>query len=280
LRSSLEVNDSLYSRDILSAYSLGRIHNNIYRINESIIFLVVFPTPLSEAYRLYKPIVLPVKNKLSKWTKLVYNEDTRLIIHENKSRRISISDWTERDGLVVLEYSALEKPNVTGIVREIPAPKNNHLALQTTFGRWTVCNNEVTLHSWNSHYSCSNIKYQVPNGLARSHIRRELNLNPLLKQSSYSRTNNNTFTRELIKTQESEIINRSVILDAYVEKLQKLIEATKEGSNIISDIGSVLSRLLPTEWIKTIKTIFIFVGIVILIPIVVFVLILLLNVSE
>ena len=31
LRKKLSVNSSLYEQDILAAYSVGRIHNNIYR---------------------------------------------------------------------------------------------------------------------------------------------------------------------------------------------------------------------------------------------------------
>ena len=38
LRKKLSVNGSLYENDILAAYSLGRIHNNIYRLDESLIF--------------------------------------------------------------------------------------------------------------------------------------------------------------------------------------------------------------------------------------------------
>ena len=59
LRKSLKINNTLFENDILTAYSLGRIHHNIYRLNESLIFLVVFPTPLAKIFRLYKPFVLP-----------------------------------------------------------------------------------------------------------------------------------------------------------------------------------------------------------------------------
>ena len=51
LRKSLMMNGSLYLHDILTAYSLGRIHHKIYRLNESLIFLVIFPTPLPIIYR-------------------------------------------------------------------------------------------------------------------------------------------------------------------------------------------------------------------------------------
>ena len=52
LRKSLMINGSVYEHDILTAYSLGRIHHKIYRLNESLIFLIIFPTPLRIIYRL------------------------------------------------------------------------------------------------------------------------------------------------------------------------------------------------------------------------------------
>ena len=50
LRKSLMINNSLYQHDILTAYSLGRIDHKIYRLNESLIFLVIFPTTLPIIY--------------------------------------------------------------------------------------------------------------------------------------------------------------------------------------------------------------------------------------
>ena len=46
----LTVNGSLYEDDILDAYSLGRIYHNINCLEESLIFLIVFPTPLLNVY--------------------------------------------------------------------------------------------------------------------------------------------------------------------------------------------------------------------------------------
>ena len=51
LRKSLMINGSLYTHDILTAYSLGRIHHKIFRLNESLIFLVNFPIPFPIIYR-------------------------------------------------------------------------------------------------------------------------------------------------------------------------------------------------------------------------------------
>ena len=61
LRLKLSVNGSLSENNILAAYSLGRIHHNIYRLDESLIFLIVFPTPLANVYTLYMPFTLPIK---------------------------------------------------------------------------------------------------------------------------------------------------------------------------------------------------------------------------
>ena len=69
LQKSLMTNDSLYEHDILTAYSLGRIHHKIYRLNKSLIFLVIFPTPQPIIYRLYKPFVLPRLGERNDWKK-------------------------------------------------------------------------------------------------------------------------------------------------------------------------------------------------------------------
>ena len=60
LRTKLSVNGSLYENDILAAYSLGRILHNIYRLENSLLVLIVFPTPLSNVYTIYKPCSFPI----------------------------------------------------------------------------------------------------------------------------------------------------------------------------------------------------------------------------
>ena len=45
IRKSLNTNGTLFQNDILAAYSLGRIHHTIYRLNKSLVFLVILPTP-------------------------------------------------------------------------------------------------------------------------------------------------------------------------------------------------------------------------------------------
>ena len=58
LRNSLNTNKTLFQNDICAAYSLGRIHHIIYRLNESLVFLVILPTPLPKLYTIYKLFVL------------------------------------------------------------------------------------------------------------------------------------------------------------------------------------------------------------------------------
>ena len=78
LRNKLSVNGYLYENDIFAAYSLGRIHYNIYRLEESLILLIVFPTPLSNVYTLYMPFTLPIKTDSDSWLKYSYPDQTRL----------------------------------------------------------------------------------------------------------------------------------------------------------------------------------------------------------
>ena len=80
MRKKLSVNGSLYENDILAPYSLGRIHHNIYCLEESLIFLIVFPTPLSNVYSLYMPFTLPINTDSDSWLKYSYPDQTRLIV--------------------------------------------------------------------------------------------------------------------------------------------------------------------------------------------------------
>lgn len=52
------MNNNLFENDILIAYSLARIYNNIYRFNEHLVFLLVFPTFLAKILRLFKHFML------------------------------------------------------------------------------------------------------------------------------------------------------------------------------------------------------------------------------
>ena len=81
IRNSLIINGFLYEHDILTAYSLGRIHHKIYRLNESLIFLVIFLTPVPIIYRLYKPFVLPRLGERYDWKKTMLPIDARLLVY-------------------------------------------------------------------------------------------------------------------------------------------------------------------------------------------------------
>ena len=58
LKKCLNINNTLFDNDILTAYSLSKIHHNIYRLNERLIVFVVFPTAIAKIFRLYKPFIL------------------------------------------------------------------------------------------------------------------------------------------------------------------------------------------------------------------------------
>ena len=95
LRKSLNTNRILFQNDILPAYSLGRIHHTIYRLNESLVFVIILPTPLPKLYSLYKPFVLPKIKQNGVLKNIVLPNEFRLVWFENKSRLISIAGWTE-----------------------------------------------------------------------------------------------------------------------------------------------------------------------------------------
>ena len=275
LRKSLNLNGTLYEKDILTAYSLGRIHNNIYRLNESLVFLVVFPTPMPKMYRLYKPISLPKRAENNEWELLSYKDDARLLQYNNKSRIISIAGWTKEDDLVILEADSLKEQNETGYMNLVPTPSGNHVSVDTLYGAWTVCNNEAKLRKWASIYNCSGVMYATPLGVPRlffSHDSAELELK---KQSTYNRIPANDSLRRLIDDQATDIENRSKLIEEYLYKLKNFVQMTKEGSSLLSTVLSNLSSLLPGSWTNTIKQVLIIGGVIIALPILFFLLILL-----
>ena len=77
LRKSQMINNCSYEHDILTAYSLGRIHHKIYCLNKSLIFLVIFPKHLPIIYRLYKPFVLPRLGERGELKKTMFPIDAR-----------------------------------------------------------------------------------------------------------------------------------------------------------------------------------------------------------
>ena len=125
-RQSLNINNTLFANDILTAYSLGSIHHNIYRLNESLIFLVVFPTSIAKIFRLYKPFILPKKIADKQWRMKSYPDDVRLINYNNQWHTTPIGGLTKDDGLVILKTEHLQKPNISGNTVDINKPFNEH----------------------------------------------------------------------------------------------------------------------------------------------------------
>ena len=108
------INNSLYEHDILNAYSFGRIHHKIYRLNESLIFLVIFPTPLPIIYRLYKSFVLPRLGGKGDWKTTMFPIDARLLVYQNKYYIIQTSGWTKESEIFILETHLINKRNFRG----------------------------------------------------------------------------------------------------------------------------------------------------------------------
>ena len=275
LRKSLNLNGTLYEKDILTAYSLGRIHNNIYRLNESLVFLVVFLHQCLKCIDFtnqshYRNVRRTTTGKFSH-----IKDDARLLQYNNKSRIISIAGWTKEDYLVILEADSLKEQNETGYINSVPTPSGNHVSVDTLYGAWTVCNNEAKFRKWASIYNCSGVMYATPLGVPRlffSHESAELELN---KQSNYNRIPVNDPLRRLIDDQATDIENRSKMIEEYLYKLKNFVQMTKEGSSLLSTVLSNLSSLLPGSWTNTIKQVLLIGGVVIALPILFFLLILL-----
>ena len=138
LRKSLKINNTLFEHDILTAYSLGRIHHNIYRLNESLVFLVAFLTPLAKIFRLYKPFVLPKTIAKKQWRMKCFPNDIRLINYNNQWHTTPIGNWTKEDGLAIFETEYLLKPNIRGNNIDINERFNEHQSINTLYAAWTV----------------------------------------------------------------------------------------------------------------------------------------------
>ena len=271
LRRKLSIPGSLYENDILSAYSLGRIHHNIYRLDESLIFLIVFLTPYSNVYTLYMPITLPIKADLNNWSKLSYPDQTRMIMFKNITYIISISGWTNQDQLVIFESDYL-KNNISSLTMSIPAPINNHFCQTTLYGMWTVCNQAVTLHKWETAYVCENINYTTPTNLESLSLIKNFDNERIIQQKHYKRSANSSNLNKLLDEQEELISNRSLKVKAMLDQINSLIAATKEGTGLFGDISNLLLNLLPTSWATTIKHLILIIAVIISLPIIFFVL--------
>lgn len=270
LRKYLNINNSLYEHDILTAYSLGRIHHNIYLLHGNIVFLVIFPTPQPGLFRLYKPFILPkhVNGNIENWKQLSYNDDSRLIIYNQSSYLISTSSWTKENGLIIFETDYLKKPNISGTEFKIPVPLNFHFSVKTFYGEWTVCKSEYILINWGSKYVCNNISYSVPDGIPQLDVYLYDAPMNLYKQYEMLNKSHSNSLMNLILKQEKEIENRSVVVQNLLSRIQSLVDATKQSSSMFSDLFSGLLKFLPDNWVSTLKNLFIIIVVVICIPIV------------
>ena len=229
LRSKLDIRDTIYEHDMLAAYSLGRIHNNIYRINENLLFLIIFPTPYPIVFDLYKPFSLPFKN-FENWKMLSFSEDTRLINFKNRAYITSISGWSKEGHLVVIESENF-KNNLSGAELSVPAPVNNYFAMRTFFGIWSVCENFVKLWSWGSVYDCHGVNYTADELSVQLDIATMFDNSNLNFQYNFEKFYQNySKFNMLLENQNSEISNRSLLVQSYINQLNNLIKATKEGS--------------------------------------------------
>jgi len=153
-------------------------------LNESLIFLVIFPTPFADVYTLYKLFTLPIKSVGDVWSILNFQDLTRLIKFKNVTTVMSISGWTNENQLVIFESDYL-KQNTTTLSTSCTAPANNHMRLNTLYGVWTVCDASATLHKWSTTYVCENFNYSVPASLPNLDLVESFDVKRLASQKNY-----------------------------------------------------------------------------------------------
>ena len=83
LRQSCKIKSTLFENNILTAYSLGRIHHIIYSLTESIVFLVVSNSCSKNISALYT-FYLPKKIAEKQWRMKSFPDDVRLIHFNNR----------------------------------------------------------------------------------------------------------------------------------------------------------------------------------------------------
>ena len=270
LRKSLNINNTLFEHDILTAYSLGRIHHNIYRFNESLVFLVMFPTPLPKLFRLNRPFILPKKIAEKRWRLKSFPDDVRLINYNNQWHTTPIGGWTKEDGLVILEIEHLQTPNISGNTIDVDETFNEYQSINTLYGAWTVCEFNFSLYKWKTDYKCLNKNYLTMDSLTEISLLSEMKSIKLLSHNRYTKSAKNSAIRELVENQEEEIANHSKIVEEYMNRLKSLVELTKEGTNLFSEVANNILNLLPGNWGSTIKRILLIIALIITVPIIFF----------
>ena len=238
MHKKLSVNGSLYENDILAAYSLGRIHHNIYRLEESLIFLIVFPTPLSNVYTLYMPFTLPIKTYSDSWLKYSYPAKTRLIVFKNSTYIILILGWTYENQFTMFESDYLHN-KVTGTMSSVPASNNNHMRIYALYGIWTVYNQFAILNKWETTYMCDNVNYSTPNNLDSLSLINNIDSERLVQQAHYERSSNSSILNELFEEQQILIANRSLRVKSLLKQIDLLITATNEGTSLFKNISKL-----------------------------------------
>ena len=268
LRKSLNTNGSLFKTDILAAYSLGQIHHTIYRLNESLVFHVILPTPIPKLYTLYKPFVLPQTEHDGVWKQKYLPDDCRLVLLQNTSRLISIAGWTKEYDLLILETESLNKTKVLTTESTISAPEHAHVPINTVYGSWKVCKSKFELYRWNSEYICNGKNYSTAKHPSQILLSPDIENSLLSSMKEYKRNSGDDKIRRLVESQEQAFSNRSKLVDAYMAQLESLVEATKEGSNLLNGFFNYILKLLPTNWANLIKTFLLVAGVVVVVPIV------------
>ena len=104
LRKSLNIKNNLFENNILTSYSLIRIHHNIYCLNKSLMFLVVFLSSLAKICRLYKPFVIPRTIAEKQWKIKYFLNDVRLINYNHQLQTTPIGPGLKK---TVLLFSKL-----------------------------------------------------------------------------------------------------------------------------------------------------------------------------
>ena len=81
----------------------------------------------------------------------------------------------------------------------VSAPNNNHMRVYTLYGMWTVCNQIVILHKWETSYMCHNINFTTSNNLDSLSLINNIESERLLQQAHYARLSNSSNLREILE---------------------------------------------------------------------------------
>lgn len=77
------INNLIFVFFLFVADALGRIHHKIYRLTESLIYMVIHPTQILQVLTLFKPLILLHYIDIKFYSLLRILADTRLIGYNN-----------------------------------------------------------------------------------------------------------------------------------------------------------------------------------------------------